>query len=114
VIALFCITGVSTANYPELMRRCHMVNAPWLFNTVWWVIKGWLAARTIEKINVLGSSYLAELTEEVTLQNLPAEVGGEYSKAVEPFVFDLSHGGLLHSPCLKRTTETSETDEKDK
>ncbi len=39
------VVGVASDNYPELMHKCHMINTPWLFNTVWWVIKGWLAPR---------------------------------------------------------------------
>lgn len=44
-LALFPPLGVASDNYPEMMHKCHMVNAPWLFNTVWWVIKGWLSPR---------------------------------------------------------------------
>ena len=91
--------GVASANYPELMRKCHLINAPWLFNTVWWVIKGWLATRTIEKISVLGSSFLPSLEADFSLEDLPAEVGGQSDRKVSaPFPFDLSEGGLLHSP----------------
>lgn len=92
--------GVAASNYPELMRKCHLINAPWLFNTVWWVIKGWLAAKTIEKISVLGSSYLPSLQTDFSLDDLPVEVGGRSqgaTKTVEPFPFDLSEGGLLHT-----------------
>jgi hypothetical protein len=39
------VVNVASDNYPELMHKCHMINTPWLFNTVWWVIKGWLAPR---------------------------------------------------------------------
>jgi hypothetical protein len=39
------VVNVASDNYPELMHKCHMLNTPWLFNTVWWVIKGWLAPR---------------------------------------------------------------------
>ena len=39
------VVNVASDNYPELMHKCHMINTPWLFNTVWWIIKGWLAPR---------------------------------------------------------------------
>ena len=91
---------MSTPNYPELMRKCHLINAPWLFNTVWWIIKGWLAQRTIEKVGVFGDSFLEHLQEEITMRNLPSQVGGEYSKPSEPFPFDVTQGGLLHTPSL--------------
>jgi hypothetical protein len=89
--------GIATPNYPELMRKCHLINAPWLFNTVWWVIKGWLAAKTIEKIGVLGSSFLQYLQDDISMNNLPIAVGGEYDKLTGAFAFDLSPGGLLHT-----------------
>jgi hypothetical protein len=80
------------------MRKCHLINVPWLFNTVWWVIKGWLATKTIEKIGVLGSSYHSALQVDISMDNLPSEVGGNYSKTADAFPFDLSEGGMLHTP----------------
>jgi hypothetical protein len=77
------------------MRKCHLINAPWLFNTVWWIIKGWLATKTIEKIGVLGSSFLSDLQNEIPLKNLPLAVGGEYTKLAEPYPFDLSDDGIF-------------------
>jgi len=92
------VLGIATDNYPELMRKCHMINAPWIFNTIWWIIKGWLAARTIAKINVLGSTFLQELQEDITLENIPAAIGGYYSKSQDAFIFDAAEGGALYSP----------------
>lgn len=97
------VVGVAAANYPELMRKCHLINAPWLFNTVWWVIKGWLATKTIDKIGVFGSSFLSSLQADISMDNLPSEVGGNYTKTAEPFSFDLSDGGLLHTPAALLT-----------
>lgn len=91
------IIGVAANNYPELMRKCHMVNVPWLFHTVWWVIKGWLPAKTIEKISVVGAGFLPHLTAEIPLDCIPIEVGGNHSKPVEPFNFDISK--LSSLPC---------------
>ena len=28
--------------YPESLHKCYVVNAPWIFNSVWRIIKGWL------------------------------------------------------------------------
>jgi hypothetical protein len=33
------VIGVASANYPELMRKCFMINAPWVFNALWYFIK---------------------------------------------------------------------------
>jgi len=34
-----------TANYPEFLGKCHMINAPWLFTTFWFFVKGFLDER---------------------------------------------------------------------
>ena len=39
------VVGLSSDNYPELMRKCFMVNTPWVFSALWYFIKGLLAAR---------------------------------------------------------------------
>jgi hypothetical protein len=41
------VVGLSTENYPELMRKCFMINTPWVFNALWYFIKGLLAARFV-------------------------------------------------------------------
>lgn len=99
------VVNVASDNYPELMHKCHMINTPWLFNTVWWVIKGWLAprytahhpttthssspfCRTIAKVNVLGTSFRSELEAEIDPNQLPERVGGLYKIATVPFEFD--------------------------
>jgi len=40
-------------------------NAPYIFTTVWSVVKGWLDPVTVEKIKILGSGYEKELTGQV-------------------------------------------------
>ena len=32
----------TAANYPEYLGKCHMVNVPWLFTSMWFFIKGLL------------------------------------------------------------------------
>jgi hypothetical protein len=41
-----CLNQFSDLHFSlELMRKAFMVNTPWIFNTVWFFIKGLLAAR---------------------------------------------------------------------
>mmetsp|Transcript_18256 Transcript_18256/g.19016 ORF Transcript_18256/g.19016 Transcript_18256/m.19016 type:complete len:329 (+) Transcript_18256:61-1047(+) len=106
------VVGVASDNYPELMHKCHMINAPWIFNTVWWVIKGWLAPRTIAKVNVLGTSFRQELEAEIDVNNLPDRIGGLYNKPVEPFIFDYQNeGGLLWTPSPQTTLESEKVEQ---
>ena len=39
------VVSLATDNYPELMRKCFMINTPYVFYAVWYIVKGWLAAR---------------------------------------------------------------------
>lgn len=82
------VIGVSSDNYPELMRKCFMINTPWLFNTLWYFIKGLLAARTIAKVSVMGTSYLEEIKKEISIESLPDMAGGNLKGSLEYFSFD--------------------------
>jgi hypothetical protein len=84
-------------NYPEVLRKMIIVNSPWVFNGLWWILKALLPQRTIDKVSINGGSYAAVLAKEVDLSSLPASLGGALTgngNAV-PFEFDTSEGGLL-------------------
>ena len=65
--------------YPETMGRFYIINAPFIFTTVWTVVKNWLDPVTTSKIQILGSNYVADLEKQVDLHNLPAFLGGKCS-----------------------------------
>ncbi len=48
------------------MGKFYIVNAPYIFTTVWSVVKGWLDPVTVEKIKILGSGYEKELAAQVS------------------------------------------------
>jgi CRAL/TRIO domain len=50
------VIGVASANYPELMRKCFMINAPWVFNALWYFIKVCVTAMII--LSYFGVCYL--------------------------------------------------------
>ena len=56
--------------------RFYIINAPYIFTTVWSVVKGWLDPVTTEKIQILGSSPVSELGKQIPLENLPSIIGG--------------------------------------
>ncbi|ODN98238.1 Sec14 cytosolic factor [Cryptococcus wingfieldii CBS 7118] len=74
---------------PETMGHMFIINAPYLFSTVWSLIKPWLDEATVRKIHILGKNYKKELQEYIPAENLPASLGGtcncaggcEYSNA---------------------------------
>lgn len=89
------------------MRKCFMVKAPWIFNTLWAMLKGFLAARTLAKISVCSSStYMAEIKKEIHVEMLPSMVGGQYNCTNEEtaFPFDLK---FLLPEDLSLSTELS-------
>ncbi|WFD42864.1 hypothetical protein MPSI1_001514 [Malassezia psittaci] len=63
--------------YPETMGRFYIINAPYIFTTVWSVVKGWLDPVTTEKIQILGSNPVGEMSKQIPLENLPALIGGK-------------------------------------
>lgn len=62
--------------YPECMGKFYIINAPYLFSTVWAFVKPWLDEVTVAKIAILGSNYKGTLLEQIPAENLPASLGG--------------------------------------
>lgn len=89
------ITSVASDNYPELMRKCYMINSPWIFNSVWYIIRAFLAPKTAAKVSVMGSGYMAEITKEIEERNVPVCIGGQYPGYAVAFPFDR---GFLNPP----------------
>jgi hypothetical protein len=71
-------TKVASAYYPETMERMLLVNAPGVFTTIWRMITPLLDARTVGKIEIIGSEakWKARLTELVGRDHLPTQWGG--------------------------------------
>ncbi|KIS71490.1 putative phosphatidylinositol(PI)/phosphatidylcholine(PC) transfer protein [Mycosarcoma maydis] len=63
--------------YPETMGKFYIINSPYIFTTVWSVIKGWLDPVTVEKIKILGHKYQDELLQQIPAENLPVDLGGK-------------------------------------
>ena len=82
------ITSVASDNYPELMRKCYMINSPWIFNSVWFIIKAFLAPKTAAKVSVMGGGYMAEISKEIDEKNIPVCIGGKYLGYSESYAFD--------------------------
>lgn len=70
-------SSIGQDRYPECMGKFYIINAPYLFSTVWSLIKGWLDEVTVAKIAILGSDYKTELLKQIGEENLPADFGGK-------------------------------------
>ncbi|KAF8580799.1 hypothetical protein K439DRAFT_1619541 [Ramaria rubella] len=62
--------------YPECMAMFYIINAPYLFSTVWAFVRPWLDEVTVAKVCILGRDYKGTLLEQIPMENLPKDLGG--------------------------------------
>jgi len=64
--------------FPETMNKTIIVNAPKFFTATWGLIKGWLDARTVSKIEMFSSIRAAKgcLHELIDADQIPEDYGG--------------------------------------
>ena len=67
--------AAATRRAVQGMEKAHS-QAPYLFSTVWSLVKPWLDEATVRKIHILGKGYKTELQQYIDPANLPAELGG--------------------------------------
>ena len=53
-----------------------MINAPIYFTAIWAMVRPWIDAVTVEKIQIFGSNYGDALKTYVNLDQIPVEYGG--------------------------------------
>lgn len=63
-------------NYPEILGKMYIINAPFIFSGIWLIVKPWLDEKTKAKIKILGSGYQKELLSQIDAENLPDFLGG--------------------------------------
>ena len=75
------------ANYPESLGTVLVYKAPWIFNAVWNIIRGWLDPVVAGKVHFVKT--IDDLQKFVPLSQIPTELGGaekwayEYPEPVE-------------------------------
>lgn len=80
------LTQLDQDHYPELLRRSILIHSPSIFGVLWKVISPWIDPRTVAKIEVLGSDYVAEFEKEGLNKNSMAPVatkGGMFGDVSE-------------------------------
>lgn len=63
------------ANYPESLGSVIVYKAPWIFSSIWRIIKGWLDPVVASKVHF--SSNISELTEYIPKSQIMKELGGD-------------------------------------
>ncbi|KAK6363179.1 hypothetical protein TWF730_000624 [Orbilia blumenaviensis] len=73
------------AHYPECLGICLVHNAPWIFQGIWKIIRGWLDPVVASKVHF--TTKTTDLTEFIALSQLPKSLGGDEDweyKYIEP------------------------------
>lgn len=59
------------------MGKFYIINAPYLFSTVWSWVKPWLDEVTVKKIAILGYDFRDRLLDQIPADSLPSSLGGQ-------------------------------------
>jgi len=62
--------------FPETLYKLFIINAPLPFRMIWKILSTFIDPITVQKISVLGSSFLDELKQVVPLDQIPKKYGG--------------------------------------
>lgn len=62
--------------YPESLVHLFIINAPFIFKTLWSIVKGWLDPITAQRISVIRGGYLKELEKFIDKDQIPTFYGG--------------------------------------
>ena len=41
------VVNLASDNYPELLRKCFIINSPWIFNTIWYFARALMSERCV-------------------------------------------------------------------
>ena len=63
------------ANYPESLGTVLVYKAPWVFNAIWSIIRGWLDPVVAGKVHF--AKNIDELSQFVPKSQIPIELGGD-------------------------------------
>ena len=63
--------------FPEILGKLYIVNAPFMFTSMWSVIKRCLDRGVLDKVEILGSKFQKELKKCVAEADLPKYLGGK-------------------------------------
>uniref|UniRef100_A0A093VEW7 SEC14 cytosolic factor n=1 Tax=Talaromyces marneffei PM1 TaxID=1077442 RepID=A0A093VEW7_TALMA len=73
------VSRLLATNYPEVVDRIYVLNAPSYYNTIWGLIKRFIDPVTADKLVIVSpNEVLEELSEDIDLENIPKVFGGEF------------------------------------
>ncbi|KAF2263497.1 CRAL/TRIO domain-containing protein [Lojkania enalia] len=93
------------ANYPESLGTVLVYKAPWVFNAIWNIIRGWLDPVVAGKVHF--TKNVEELEVFVARSQIPAELGGDEKweyQYVEP---DSNENALMEDEVKREVLQTA-------
>ena len=78
------VARMDADNYPERMGRSYIINAPWIFHSLWRVARLFLDPDTLNKFVILDASQLDKLLDYIDADQLPEEYGGTVKGVLPP------------------------------
>lgn len=70
------VAQIDADHYPESMAATMIINAPAVFSYIYSLVRPLLPQRTQQKIKVIGTNYMDQLTRFVPFENIPEALGG--------------------------------------
>jgi hypothetical protein len=70
------VLGIDANYYPETLGKMFIINAPFMFRSIWAMVSGLVDAKTKTKIQMLSQSEMRKILEVVDPSQLPCEYGG--------------------------------------
>ena len=67
---------VCEPNYPERLKHVFIVRAPWIFASLYALVKPLLNETTASKVAILGDDFATTLLEYIPKETLPVDLGG--------------------------------------
>jgi len=99
--------------FPETVYKMYFVNSDWKFKFAWNIISYFVHAETQKKIQILGSSFLEKLKEDIDISQIPKEFGGECETPIVWGESWFSEPAKAQFPDLLKESEEKKLEEKE-
>ena len=80
--------GILNLNYPETIAKISIVKSPWLFTSLWSLLKPFIAKELLQKIKINGGGNAKKVCSYVTpvmpTSQIPAFLGGDFTENGDP------------------------------